>query len=45
MEGYFWRITDADRGRSLIALIGVNRDRVGGHWCRDAAKISQTRFV
>ena len=32
MEGYFWRITDVDRGRSLIALSGVNRDRVGGHW-------------
>ena len=25
MEGYFWRVTDRDRGRSLIALIGVNR--------------------
>lgn len=25
MEGYFWRITDAAAGRSLIALIGVNQ--------------------
>ena len=26
MEGYFWRVTDRDRGRALIALIGVNDD-------------------
>lgn len=32
MEGYFWRITEPVTGRVLIALIGVNRDRVGGHW-------------
>ena len=32
MEGYFWRITDATRGRVVVALIGANRDRVGGTW-------------
>ncbi len=32
MEGYFWRITDRARGRVVIALIGVNRDRAGNHW-------------
>lgn len=26
MEGYFWRFTDPDTDRVLIALIGVNRD-------------------
>lgn len=25
MEGYFWRLTDVDQGRVVIALIGVNR--------------------
>lgn len=25
MEGYFWRVTDAERGRSLIVLAGINR--------------------
>lgn len=25
MEGYFWRITDTENDRALIALIGVNR--------------------
>lgn len=28
MEGYFWRISDPARGRSVIALIGVNN----GEW-------------
>lgn len=34
MEGYFWRFTDRSegRGRTLIALIGVNRDQAGDHW-------------
>ena len=32
MEGYFWRVTDRDRGRALIALIGVNDDGAGGRW-------------
>lgn len=32
MEGYFWRVTDRDRGRALIALIGVNDDGRGGTW-------------
>ena len=32
MEGYFWRVTDRDRGRALIALIGVNDDGQGGTW-------------
>lgn len=29
MEGYFWRFTDRDRGRAIIALIGVNRSPTG----------------
>lgn len=29
MEGYYWRLTDVARGRSLIALIGVNRSPEG----------------
>ncbi len=32
MEGYFWRFTDVERGRVIIALNGVNRDAHGGHW-------------
>lgn len=32
MEGYFWRITDRERGRVVLALIGVNRDDDGNHW-------------
>ena len=31
MEGYFLRITDRERGRVAIALIGVNRGP-DGHW-------------
>lgn len=31
MEGYFLRLTDRDRGRVVIALIGVNRGP-DGHW-------------
>ena len=31
MEGYFWRITDPESGRVVIALIGVNR-AADGHW-------------
>ena len=31
MEGYYWRLTDTARGRSLIALIGVNRS-ASGRW-------------
>ncbi len=29
MEGYFWRVTQPDTGRVLIALIGVNRGPAG----------------
>jgi hypothetical protein len=32
MEGYFWRLTDARAGRAIIALCGVNRDRLGRTW-------------
>src|SRR4051812_33015166 len=32
MEGYYWRFTDAVRGRVIVALIGVNRDGRGGTW-------------
>jgi len=32
MEGYYWRFTDPARGRVVIALIGVNRDRRGEPW-------------
>ena len=31
MEGYFLRVTDAERGRAVIALIGINRGP-DGHW-------------
>lgn len=31
MEGYFLRVTDHERGRVVIALIGVNRGP-NGHW-------------
>lgn len=31
MEGYFWRFTDPDSGRVVIALNGVNR-AADGHW-------------
>ena len=29
MEGYFWRFSQPDSGRSIIALIGVNRSATG----------------
>ncbi|NMN97265.1 tocopherol cyclase family protein [Antrihabitans stalactiti] len=29
MEGYFWRFSQPDSGRSIIALIGVNRSETG----------------
>lgn len=29
MEGYFWRVTDAARGRTLFVLVGVNRGPSG----------------
>ena len=29
MEGYFWRFSQPDSGRSVIALIGVNRSETG----------------
>ena len=32
MEGYFWRLTDRAAGTSVIALIGINRDRAGSTW-------------
>ncbi len=32
MEGYFWRVTDRERGRVVVALIGVNDDGAGGSW-------------
>lgn len=31
MEGYFWRFTDVPAGRTLIALVGINRGP-GGRW-------------
>ena len=32
MEGYYWRFTDAASGRSVIALIGVQRPESRGAW-------------
>jgi len=32
MEGYYWRFTDPERERVVVALIGVNRDGRGGTW-------------
>ncbi|MGV9827643.1 tocopherol cyclase family protein [Gordonia sp. NPDC003429] len=32
MEGYFWRFTQPDRGRTLIALCGVNTAPDGERW-------------
>ena len=32
MEGYFWRFTQPDRGRTLIALCGVNTAAGGDRW-------------
>ncbi len=32
MEGYFWRLTDAGAGRTIIAWCGVNRDGAGRSW-------------
>jgi hypothetical protein len=31
MEGWFWRFTDADRGRVVLALCGINR-HADGDW-------------
>ncbi|MDO5495411.1 MAG: tocopherol cyclase family protein [bacterium] len=32
MEGYFWRLTDPDSGRVVIALIGINTPQEGPQW-------------
>ena len=32
MEGYFWRVTQPDTGRVVVALIGINDDGKGGRW-------------
>ncbi len=32
MEGYFWRLTDAQAGRTVIAWCGVQRDGAGRCW-------------
>ena len=32
MEGYYWRFTDRARGRVVVALLGVSRDRDGEEW-------------
>jgi len=32
MEGWFWRITAAERGVVLVVLAGINRDRAGRAW-------------
>ena len=44
MEGYFWRFTDVEHGRALIALNGVNRDGAG-HWATLGLAGGPTRFV
>ncbi len=45
MEGYFWRFTDPDSGRALIALNGVNRDPGGGHWATLGLASHPTGFL
>ncbi|MGJ3510011.1 tocopherol cyclase family protein [Enemella sp. A6] len=32
MEGYFWRLTDPDNERVVIALVGINTPRQGPAW-------------
>lgn len=31
-EGWFWRLTDSDRGRVVIALLSINRPKHGKPW-------------
>lgn len=44
MEGYFWRVTDRVRHRSLIALIGVNRGP-DGPWATLGFAASPSRVL
>jgi len=39
MEGYFWRITDVERGFVVLALCGVNRDDEDRRWATVATSI------
>ncbi len=45
MEGYFWRFTDPDTGRVLIALNGVNRGPDGSHWATLGLASHPTGFL
>lgn len=44
MEGYFWRVTDVDRGRVLVVLCGVNR-HPDGDWATVAVAAHPGGFV
>ncbi len=44
MEGYFWRITDPETGRVLIALCGANRGPQGS-WATSGLAAWPTGFV
>jgi tocopherol cyclase len=44
MEGYFWRFTDPDRGRVVVALCGVNR-HPDGDWATVAVAAHPGRFL
>ncbi|GAC46770.1 tocopherol cyclase family protein [Gordonia aichiensis] len=45
MEGYFWRFTQPDRGRTLIALCGVNTAPDGDHWVTIGLASQPNRFL
>jgi hypothetical protein len=45
MEGYFWRFTDPESGRAVIALNGVNRDAGGEHWATLGLAAHPNRFL
>src|SRR3954447_17550740 len=44
MEGYFWRVTDAQSGRVVVALCGVNRGP-DGDWATVAVAAHPGRHV
>ncbi|MGV9713166.1 tocopherol cyclase family protein [Gordonia sp. NPDC003424] len=45
MEGYFWRFTQPDRGRTLIALCGVNTSPSGERWATLGLAAHPHRFL
>nr|NLD41551.1 hypothetical protein [Actinomycetales bacterium] len=45
MEGYFWRFTDPESGRVVIALVGINTPRTGMPWATVGIAVEPERVL